>query len=130
MNVSAMPGSRGGPADCVVEAGFASLPIVSDLAAVRGRVLDVGCGAGSVAKAVKRERADLDVVGCDVSQSALAAANVSPGGVEFKLAPAEQLPFGDGEFDFQFGAGEVGQALRARLQRNLDFGSFAKSLNW
>jgi SAM-dependent methyltransferase len=74
--------------------------LLSDLAAVHGRVLDVGCGAGSVAKAVKRERSDLDVVACDVSRSALAAANAIPGGVAFELAPAEHLPFGDGEFDF------------------------------
>jgi SAM-dependent methyltransferase len=74
--------------------------LLSDLAAVRGRVLDVGCGVGSVAKAVKRERADLDVSACDVSKSALAAAGTAPGGVEFKLAQAEHLPYGDGKFDF------------------------------
>jgi SAM-dependent methyltransferase len=56
--------------------------LLSDLANVRGRVLDIGCGAGSVAKAVKRERPDLDVVGCDVSRSALAVAQESPEGVE------------------------------------------------
>jgi SAM-dependent methyltransferase len=74
--------------------------LLADLASARGRVLDVGCGAGSVAKAVKRERTDLEVVACDVSQSALAAAGTEPGGVEFRLSPAEHLPFGDGEFDF------------------------------
>ena len=74
--------------------------LLSDLERVHGRVLDIGCGAGSVAKAVKRERSDLDVAACDVSQSALAAAGAAPGGVEFKLAQAEYLPFGDGEFDF------------------------------
>jgi SAM-dependent methyltransferase len=74
--------------------------LLAELASVRGRVLDVGCGAGSVAKAVKRERTDLEVVACDVSQSALAAAGTEPGGVEFRLSPAEHLPFGDSEFDF------------------------------
>jgi SAM-dependent methyltransferase len=74
--------------------------LLSDLASVHGRVLDVGCGAGSVSKAVKRERTDLEVLACDVSQSALAAANAVPSGVEFRLAHAEQLPFGDSEFDF------------------------------
>ena len=74
--------------------------LLSDLREVRGKVLDVGCGAGSVAKAVKRERADLQVFGCDLSQSALAVANHSPEGVDFRLATAEQLPFSDGEFDF------------------------------
>jgi SAM-dependent methyltransferase len=74
--------------------------LLADLASVHGRVLDVGCGAGSVAKAVKRERTDLEVLACDASQSALAAAGEEPGGVEFRLSPAEHLPFGDGEFDF------------------------------
>lgn len=74
--------------------------LLSDLAQVRGRVLDVGCGAGSVAKAVKRERPDLEVIACDVSRAALAMAETSPEGVEFRLAPAEKLPFAGGEFDF------------------------------
>ena len=75
--------------------------LLSDLAPVRGKVLDVGCGAGSVAKAVKRARPDLDVHGCDVSRSALAMA-ISPSaeGVDFRLAAAERLPFADGGLDF------------------------------
>jgi SAM-dependent methyltransferase len=74
--------------------------LLADLAPVRGKVLDVGCGAGSVAKAVKRERPDLEVFGCDVSQSALSVAEESPGGVDFRIAHAEKLPFADAEFDF------------------------------
>jgi SAM-dependent methyltransferase len=74
--------------------------LLEDLAPVHGRVLDVGCGAGQVAKAVKRERPDLDVFACDVSRSALSAATASPEGVDFRLATAERLPFADGEFDF------------------------------
>jgi 2-polyprenyl-3-methyl-5-hydroxy-6-metoxy-1,4-benzoquinol methylase len=74
--------------------------LLDDLKPVRGKVLDVGCGAGSVVKAVKRERPDLEVVGCDVSRSALALAEASPEGVEFRQAQAEKLPFADGEFDF------------------------------
>jgi SAM-dependent methyltransferase len=74
--------------------------LLDDMARVRGRVLDVGCGAGSVAKAVKRERPDLEVLGCDLSQSALAVASATPDGVDFRIATAERLPFSDGEFDF------------------------------
>jgi SAM-dependent methyltransferase len=64
-------------------------------------VLDVGCGAGQVAKAVKRVRRDLEVFGCDISQSALAAA-ASPdaGGVDLRQSTAERLPFAGGELDF------------------------------
>jgi SAM-dependent methyltransferase len=53
-----------------------------------------------VAKAVKRERPDLHVVGCDMSSSALAVAEASAEGVDFLPAQAEKLPFADGEFDF------------------------------
>jgi len=74
--------------------------LLEDLAGVHGHVLDVGCGGGSVAKAVKRERPDLVVSGCDVSRSALAAAEASPAGVDFRLATAERLPFANGELDF------------------------------
>src|SRR4029077_20857417 len=37
--------------------------LLDDLSNIHGRVLDVGCGGGSVAKAVKRERPDLEVFG-------------------------------------------------------------------
>src|SRR5438045_9644563 len=76
--------------------------LLDDLAPVHGRVLDVGCGAGQVAKAVKRERPDLQVLACDVSRSAIAAASASPEGVDFRLATAERLPFLDGELDFRW----------------------------
>ena len=75
--------------------------LLSDLNEVHGRVLDVGCGAGQVAKAVKRARPDLEVFGCDISQSALAVASApDAGGVDFRQSTAERLPFGDGELDF------------------------------
>jgi SAM-dependent methyltransferase len=74
--------------------------LLEDLAPVHGKVLDVGCGAGQVARAVKRERPDLEVHGCDPSRSAIAAASKSPETVDFRLATAERLPCGDGELDF------------------------------
>ncbi|HLZ95141.1 MAG TPA: class I SAM-dependent methyltransferase [Candidatus Dormibacteraeota bacterium] len=75
--------------------------LLEDLAPVTGKVLDVGCGAGQVAKAVKSARPDLAVFGCDISRSALAlAASPDTAGVDFRLATAERLPFADGELDF------------------------------
>jgi SAM-dependent methyltransferase len=75
--------------------------LLEDLALRSGKVLDVGCGAGSVAKAVKAARPDLEVFGCDMSRSALeVAGSPEAGGVDFRLATAERLPFADGEMDF------------------------------
>jgi SAM-dependent methyltransferase len=74
--------------------------LLDDLQPIRGKVLDVGCGAGSVAKAVKRQRPDLEVFGCDVSNAALAVAAAAPENVDFRSAAAEKLPFKDSEIDF------------------------------
>jgi len=74
--------------------------LLEDLARVRGRALDVGCGAGQVAKAVQRERPDLEVLACDVSKAAITTASAAPEGVDFRLATAERLPFTDAELDF------------------------------
>lgn len=75
--------------------------LLEDLAPRSGKVLDVGCGAGSVAKAVRVARPDLEVFGCDISRSALeVAGSPDSGGVDFRLATAERLPFADGEMDF------------------------------
>jgi SAM-dependent methyltransferase len=69
------------------------------LAGVTGSVLDVGCGAGNMAKAIKRERPDLEVFGVDVSRASIAAARRQPGGVDFRLGEGEKLPFADASLD-------------------------------
>ncbi|NIN65623.1 MAG: methyltransferase, partial [Anaerolineae bacterium] len=49
----------------------------------RGQVLEVGCGAGGMARAIKARRPDLDVYGCDISRTAIGMAQRNPGGVTF-----------------------------------------------
>jgi SAM-dependent methyltransferase len=73
--------------------------LLDDVPVEQGRVLDVGCGGGAVAKAVKAARPGLEVFGCDMSEAALGAAKSEPSGVEFRHATAELLPFADGELD-------------------------------
>jgi SAM-dependent methyltransferase len=65
----------------------------------RGRVLEVGCGAGRFLRAVGAARPALALTGIDVSRSALATlASLAPG-IETRLATSPALPARDAEFD-------------------------------
>lgn len=72
---------------------------LEDLKKVRGRILDVGCGAGGFAKAIKFYRNDLEVYGIDISKKAILKAQKNPEGVIFKEGSIYKLPFKDGFFD-------------------------------
>jgi SAM-dependent methyltransferase len=76
-------------------------PRFADFAAVGAgqRVLDVGCGPGALtAELVGRVGPD-GVAAVDPSEPFVAAARERHPGVRVERAPAEQLPFGDREFD-------------------------------
>jgi SAM-dependent methyltransferase len=76
-------------------------PLFCDFAGVETgrRVLDVGCGPGAlVAELVRRVRSE-NVSAVDPAAQFVAAARERNPGVEVREASAEQLPFGDGEFD-------------------------------
>lgn len=65
----------------------------------RGRVLEIGCGAGRFLRALAVARPRLELVGADVSRSALAAlAQLAPA-IETRVVSGEQLPARDAEFD-------------------------------
>ena len=66
---------------------------LEDLRDVRGKVLEIGCGAGAMTRAIKTYRPDLDVYGCDVSRRAIQTAQRDPGGVTFEVGNAYDLPF-------------------------------------
>ena len=66
---------------------------LEDLSDVRGQVLEIGCGAGGMAKAVKAHRSDLEVYGCDISGKAIQQACQNPEGVVFRKGNAYDLPF-------------------------------------
>lgn len=72
---------------------------LEDLEGLRGRVLDIGCGAGNMPKAIRHYRPDLKVWGTDLSQYALKKARAAPEGACFVAAAGERLPFPDGFFD-------------------------------
>ena len=72
---------------------------LQDLNGVKGKVLEVGCGAGGMAKAVKAYRPDLEVYGCDISREAIRTASRSPQGVTFEIADAYDLLLKNRRFD-------------------------------
>jgi ubiquinone/menaquinone biosynthesis C-methylase UbiE len=73
---------------------------VAELAKLRGcRVLDVGCGPGSVIRQLALEYG-VEAVGVDSSTKMIEVAHREAGDYgEFHLARAEELPFGDRSFD-------------------------------
>ncbi|HET9206693.1 MAG TPA: methyltransferase domain-containing protein [Burkholderiaceae bacterium] len=74
------------------------------------RVLDVGCGPGTITVGVAQLVAPGVVIGIDIQPSlverarALAAARALPN-VRFEVADVHALPFADGSFDAAFGNG-------------------------
>ena len=76
-------------------------PQLADLAGIEAgqRAIDVGCGPGALTtELVHRLGAD-NVAAVDPSEPFVAAAKERHPGVDVRLATAEQLPFGDDEFD-------------------------------
>jgi len=65
----------------------------------RGRVLEVGCGAGRYLRALHQERPELELVGADVSRRALGLLSEASPDIESRLAEGDTLPAAPGEFD-------------------------------
>ncbi len=63
------------------------------------RALDVGCGPGALTAALVAVLSTDHVAAADPSESFVEACRQRHPGVRVELAPAESLPFGDGEFD-------------------------------
>ncbi len=54
---------------------------LESLAAIRGRILEIGCGAGRCIRTIRRYRGDLEAWGCDLSEPAIATARGHVDGV-------------------------------------------------
>jgi len=63
------------------------------------RVLDVGCGPGALTAELVARVGAANVAAVDPSEPFVAAARERQPGVDVSEAAAEELPFGDGEFD-------------------------------
>jgi ubiquinone/menaquinone biosynthesis C-methylase UbiE len=70
------------------------------------RVLDIGCGTGSMAILIKRMHPDAEVVGIDPDPSALSVCkrktNRAGLSIEFDRGFADHMPYGDASFDRVF----------------------------
>lgn len=66
---------------------------------IKGRVLDVGCGAGAMTIALKRERPDLEIIGIDKSREGIKIAKDKKSQVKFLVGDINKLPFKDQTFD-------------------------------
>jgi SAM-dependent methyltransferase len=76
-------------------------PGLADFAEIAAgqRVLDVGCGPGALTAELVRRLGPDAVTAIDPSEPFVAAARQRHPGVDVQLAAAEELPFGDQEFD-------------------------------
>jgi ubiquinone/menaquinone biosynthesis C-methylase UbiE len=76
-------------------------PQLADLAQVAHgrRVVDVGCGPGALTRELVARVGSGSVSAADPSEPFVAAIEQRYPGVDVRRAPAEQLPFADGEFD-------------------------------
>jgi ubiquinone/menaquinone biosynthesis C-methylase UbiE len=67
----------------------------------KGKLLEVGCGAGRYTRAFLHYRPDLEIHGCDISHVALDEAREADRArkIEYRIGDALELPYQDGEFD-------------------------------
>ncbi|HEY4501211.1 MAG TPA: class I SAM-dependent methyltransferase [Candidatus Paceibacterota bacterium] len=75
--------------------------LISEYAGMRGapvRVLDIGCGNGGLAKLIAM-KPNIDYIGIDISETALAAARTVAPKARFIATDAEQPPSDIGTFD-------------------------------
>lgn len=66
-----------------------------------GTLVDVGCGTGTFALALKQRRPDAEVIGVDGDEEILALAKAKPGaaGIEWREGLAQALPVEEGSAD-------------------------------
>lgn len=65
----------------------------------KSKILDYGCGAGAIIKAVKKARPDLDCYGIDFSSVAINQAKSTSSDINFKIFNGESTSYDDNFFD-------------------------------
>ena len=76
--------------------------VLADLERVSGTILEIGCGAGSMVRAIGAYRPDLEVSGCDLSINTIREAKRRSVTARLYGADATSLPFRSGAFKGAF----------------------------
>ena len=72
---------------------------LTELKKAKGKLLDIGCGAGDFPEAFSFYRPDLKIFAIDISKKAIALAQKRNLNIEFKVASAESIPYKNNYFD-------------------------------
>ena len=72
--------------------------VLTDLERVSGTILEIGCGAGSMVRAIGACRPDLEISGCDLSINTIREAKRRSCMIRLVGADATSLPFRSGTF--------------------------------
>jgi len=72
---------------------------LDDLRKIKGSVLEVGCGAGMFALAIKKHLPALSVCGCDIDERAINLAKERETRVDFRFGDVYKLPYESASFD-------------------------------
>jgi len=67
---------------------------------IQGKVLDVGCGDGTFTSGLKKLNGVKEVLGVDISSTAISKAKAQYADIEFKAVSVTELPFPQESFDF------------------------------
>ena len=95
-----------GVMDIRAEKSIAALKVIRGLKAIpnfRGRILDLGCGAGQVTSIIRNCRSELRVYGIDFSQAAIEQATMRKDDSNYLVGDVQDLPFARNSFDIVVG---------------------------
>ena len=93
--------------------------IARSLDGATGRVLDLGCGDGSLAGMARPRLGNAEWVGVDIREEAIEIARSQHGWATFEVASAAELPYDDESFDVVVAAVLFSSLPSAELERGV-----------